>query len=237
MNGPVVGVNRRTQLQAFWRGDFSGGGPPPTKYLVQPLSGVIAFVAFTMGLPAYVVTLIGTLLGLVGGYALALGEGSVALGGLLLFFVAYMFDCADGQVARAGRSSSRRGAWLDVCSDYLTITALGFAVLVNLSKQTVVPVELALSAALLFTAARVMSLFTATLIRGQGGLQLPQGGAMWVLRRGLAATVDAPTIIVILALTMWEPALLASSASFLGILIMAHAIGAGLRATEPAARK
>ncbi|TWG99160.1 Phosphatidylglycerophosphate synthase [Nocardioides sp. J9] len=54
--------------------------------------------------------------------AACLATGRLRLGGAL-FLLRFLADCLDGKVARAQRSSSQRGALLDVATDVVTVTA------------------------------------------------------------------------------------------------------------------
>ncbi|MDH4131480.1 MAG: CDP-alcohol phosphatidyltransferase family protein [Gemmatimonadota bacterium] len=75
------------------------------------------------------VTLISALLGAASGYALARGLESPRwlLGSAALLFLSVVFDCADGQLARAKRISSTYGAVIDGIADY----AVGLSVAIG----------------------------------------------------------------------------------------------------------
>jgi phosphatidylglycerophosphate synthase len=99
------------------------------EYLHRPIARrIVALLVHTPITPNQV-TLISGLLGVAAGIVLTLGVARPALrlaaGGLL--FLSVVFDCCDGQLARAKQISSTTGAILDGVADYLVgaSTAIG----------------------------------------------------------------------------------------------------------------
>src|SRR5436305_2089535 len=109
----------------FVHNRWAFGGPWPTWYVCQPAGGVIAFAGSRLRLTPNVITRLALTLGLAGSAALATSHFVLA-GSLLL--IAFIFDCADGQLARATGQTSPRGAWLDVMSDATLVIAVTVAV-------------------------------------------------------------------------------------------------------------
>ncbi len=63
------------------------------------------------------VTVLALLLGLSVGPVFALGTRAALVAGALLFYLAFVFDCVDGKLARALGTTSRRGEALDHLAD------------------------------------------------------------------------------------------------------------------------
>jgi phosphatidylglycerophosphate synthase len=63
------------------------------------------------------VTIIALLLGLSVGPVFALGTRSALIVGAILFYLAFVFDCVDGKLARALQTTSARGEALDHLAD------------------------------------------------------------------------------------------------------------------------
>lgn len=103
------------------------GGFPWTRVVSQRIGAVLALLALRLGL--HPSTLSWTSLGLgVGsaGVAIVLLPAQRGLAGVLVLLgwqLAYGVDCADGQVARATRSTSVAGARLDLTADFVVHTA------------------------------------------------------------------------------------------------------------------
>ncbi|WP_460447799.1 CDP-alcohol phosphatidyltransferase family protein, partial [Angustibacter aerolatus] len=82
---------------------------PPSRWLTRP--------ALALGLPAAAVTGVALLLGLAAAAAYAGGGTGWRVLGSVLLLASLVVDCVDGQVARLTRTTSARGAWLDVGAD------------------------------------------------------------------------------------------------------------------------
>jgi len=110
-------------FKKFWDRSFAVSCFPPTWYIFQRLGGVLAFIAYKIGLSPNMITLIG---GLTGTYAI--WQFSVLPLGLLetvhlslLFSFVYILDCADGQLARATGKTTPIGKWFDIGVDFYLI--------------------------------------------------------------------------------------------------------------------
>lgn len=112
-------------------------GAPPRKpreveelvdeYVHRPLArGLVALLVRSPITPNQV-TLISGLLGVAAGLAIALGarEPGWRLVGALLLLLSVVFDCCDGQLARAKQISSTTGAILDGITDYVVGVSVG----------------------------------------------------------------------------------------------------------------
>ncbi|HVF54432.1 MAG TPA: CDP-alcohol phosphatidyltransferase family protein [Actinomycetota bacterium] len=63
------------------------------------------------------VTIVALVLGLASGVLMSFGSRSAVLAGGIAFYLAFVFDCVDGKLARALGTTSARGAGLDALAD------------------------------------------------------------------------------------------------------------------------
>jgi phosphatidylglycerophosphate synthase len=114
------------------------GGGLLSEAIDQPIGARIALAGHRLGLAPSVLTIINLVIGVgtsaaVIALAAPMHRGSVSalgvgLGALVLWHVAYEFDCADGQLARVARKTSAAGARLDILCDVAVQIALVSAV-------------------------------------------------------------------------------------------------------------
>jgi phosphatidylglycerophosphate synthase len=186
---------------------FAAPSPFWSWMIFERVGGALAYCFARLDVPPAAATLLGGASGISG--AILLGVASTPshlVGAVTLLLLAYSLDCSDGQLARATRRASARGAWLDVVVDTVVtafVTAsLTFALLEDESSV----ISLVLGGA--FGASRTASLFTSTIIRrDQGGMQL--SGLMSHLRTAFIAAIDTPFVYVALCATRLTPHLLA----------------------------
>lgn len=168
-------------FSAFWSRQYAAGGAPPTWVIAQRLAAPLAWAAFRMRLTPSQVTLTGLLFSICGATAYALAPTGWAGAGLTfgLLALGYLFDCADGQVARATQRTSEHGAWLDVFCDYITLSALPAAMLWHhiAEGRTQWQLLLLVAASFVLVAGRSGNLFTATQFRRANKARFsPKGG-------------------------------------------------------------
>lgn len=101
------------------------GGGPVTRVAFQPLGSFVAAAGYRRGYTPDALTLTGLCVAMLGALAAAsaLWRPEMLVLALALWLAAYVFDCADGQLARFTKTSSTRGARLDVSSDLLSHVA------------------------------------------------------------------------------------------------------------------
>jgi phosphatidylglycerophosphate synthase len=114
------------------------GGGLLSEAIDQPIGARIALAGYRLDLAPSVLTVVNLLIGVGTSIAVialagAMHRGSVpavAVGliALVLWHVAYQFDCADGQLARVARKTSATGARLDILCDIAVQIALVSAV-------------------------------------------------------------------------------------------------------------
>lgn len=120
--GPAMQVTYRELLDAHAKGGF-----PWTRVVSQRIGAVLALAAVRLGLHPSTLTWTSLALGVgSAGVAIGLLPAHRGLAGVLVLLgwqLAYGVDCADGQVARATRSTSVAGARLDLTADFAIHTA------------------------------------------------------------------------------------------------------------------
>lgn len=135
-----------------------------TQLLFQDLGSHVAAAAVRRGQSANALTLTGLALSLLASVAVLLTAHPMVLASAwMVWLVAYVFDCADGQLARYVGTSSPRGATLDAAADFLaqiaTASALGLAALTADASPLIV---------LVFVATRPIGTALAVLGRSHG---------------------------------------------------------------------
>jgi phosphatidylglycerophosphate synthase len=174
--------------------------------IFERIGGALAYCFARLGVPPAAATLLGGASGVSGAILLGVAStpGQLA-GAATLLLLAYTLDCSDGQLARATRRASPRGAWLDVTVDSIVIAFVTASLTSALRDSTSSLVSLMLGGA--FGASRTASLFTSTIIRrDNGGMQL--SGLMSHLRTAFIAAMDTPFVYVALCATRLTPVLL-----------------------------
>lgn len=132
------------------------GGGAITQLVNQRLGSYVGVVAVRLRLRPRTLTLMNPLcagLTCAAAFALAVPGESHAAAGVIFgtgLCVAYSFDCADGQVARATGQASRAGAVLDVICDFLAqAPAYGLVALIAAANAPTPPLFLLLAAVVL----------------------------------------------------------------------------------------
>lgn len=218
MSDPAVSPTRRTWAE-FWRLDFSAGGHPLTQIFSQRLGASIAYGAYRLGISPSTVTIAGAVVGLGASFAYAFlphGPGSVvALA--IAYQLAYGFDCADGQLARASVRTSDFGAWLDVTVDYIRYIAIGYALLALLTGGHHVALAVALVISGIFLVGTIVSLHTSISLQRQAAARgNPARGAPSWGRKVLRTIIDTPFLLLALCLLRDSPLLLSVYAVLMG---------------------
>ncbi len=224
-------VGDRPSLAAFISRRYARGGPLVTWFVCQPAGGVVAHASNRAGLRPTALTAASLVLG-VGGcaaFASAAASSTFALAGLLLV-LSYVFDCADGQLARATQTSTARGAWLDILADATIVVALALAVLNQTLDQRWKP--FAFLAALLLGAGRCASLIT-TVFGSRDAQAWRSKGILRVGRVAYVSLIDTPVVYVLLVSAGAAGDALLFAAATLGAASVVHAIVVGARLHSP----
>ncbi|HZD97828.1 MAG TPA: CDP-alcohol phosphatidyltransferase family protein [Micromonosporaceae bacterium] len=114
------------------------GGGLLSEAIDQPIGARIALAGYRLGLAPSLLTMVNLVVGVGTSAAVIALAGpmrrgdvpalAVGLGALVLWHIAYEFDCADGQLARVAHKTSAAGARLDILCDVAVQIALVSAV-------------------------------------------------------------------------------------------------------------
>ena len=124
------------------------------RYFNRRLSRWFTRAFLALGLSPNAITIVATIVGLTAAMAFSLGSYGAGLLAALLFQLAAVIDCCDGEVARLTFTESPFGAWLDIAMDNVVHMAIfggiaaGAYVRASGAEQAWVP--LALGAAAIF---------------------------------------------------------------------------------------
>jgi phosphatidylglycerophosphate synthase len=99
-----------------------GGGFLYTEAVSDRLGTIVAAVGMRLGAHPTYLTLVNLVLGIGGSVAIMAGRSPdetapLLVAGVVLWQAAYIFDCADGQLARATGKTSAYGEYVDVLTD------------------------------------------------------------------------------------------------------------------------
>lgn len=183
--------------------DFSTGGQLPTRVFSQRLGASLAYGGYRLGLAPSVLTLAGGILGVGTSLAYAiLPPGPANVVALALAYqLAYGFDCADGQLARASQRTSEFGAWLDLAVDYIRYIAVGYAILAVLARGQAVAFPVALAASAIFVMGTVVSLHTSISAQQQAKTTgQPRRAPSSPLRSAVRTFFDTPVLLLMLCI-------------------------------------
>jgi len=191
-----------------------------TALLSQRLGAVFAALAFRLRLRPDMVTLLGLAFMLAACPAFVSNSPSAWMLAAVLLQVGFAFDCADGQLARAQKATSERGAWLDVACDHVRQVALTFSV-----AYVLIETEQGILAALLACAALqtgfTVYLHTATVLKTERSAALGTAGWRQAIRMLLRNLLDTPVYLLLLCAFRCSPEwLLVFVSSYGGLLFV-----------------
>ena len=109
------------QLFAALKGDCDGF---VDRFFNRKVSGWFTRTFLLAGLSPNAITMIATVIGLVSAAGFGLGTYSAGIVAALLFQLAAVIDCCDGEVARLTFTESPFGAWLDITMDNVVHMAI-----------------------------------------------------------------------------------------------------------------
>lgn len=104
----------------------------PIRYLTTPISWFLS----KKGVSPNLLTAIGCASAILGAISISTGHHNGLFFGAFLVFVAYLFDCMDGEVARARGISSKFGSQLDQLSNWVTLISLQIGLAIGAYKLT-----------------------------------------------------------------------------------------------------
>ena len=109
------------RLYASLNGEFEGF---VDRYFNRKLSRWCTRAFIRLGWSPNAVTVLATAIGLISAAGFAIGTYAAGIGAALVFQLAAVIDCSDGEVARLTFTDSPFGAWLDVALDNLVHMAI-----------------------------------------------------------------------------------------------------------------
>ncbi len=190
-----------------------------TRWVSQRLGAAFAAFALVAGLSPNAVTVIGLAIAIAGCAPYIVGTGWLAwAGAAILWQLAFALDCADGQLARATKRSSRYGGWLDVYCDHIRQSATAIAVYAVLGAN--LDGRLAIAASFLFTAGMASYLHTASVMNVLKPAQGESSGPLSPVQMLTRTVLDTPLLLLGLCLVRPFPILLAALVSAIGALLI-----------------
>jgi phosphatidylglycerophosphate synthase len=133
------------------KGEFEGF---VDRYFNRKVSRWFTRLFLAMGLSPNSITVLAGLIGLVAAAGFGVGTYSAGIAAALLFQLAAVIDCCDGEVARLTFTESPFGAWLDIVLDNIVHMAIFMGIAVGLYTNHIgqadewVPLALGVAAAL-----------------------------------------------------------------------------------------
>jgi len=208
-------------FKKFWERSFAVSCFPPTWHIFQRLGGVLAFIAYKIGLSPNMITLIG---GLTGTYAI--WQFSVLPLGLLetvhlslVFSFVYILDCADGQLARATGKTSKLGKWFDIGVDFYLIILFPVGISIYIKSLHIGPNIDWMVMGLII--GRALVLITSSLKRSGGEDHHPSSS---YVKKIIQSILDTPVFYLWICWARLNPEWLIMSALFFGVLYIIESI-------------
>lgn len=206
------------------KGEFEGF---VDRYFNRKLSRWFTRVFLALGLSPNAITMVATIIGLMAAAGFGLGTYVAGVVAALLFQLAAVIDCCDGEVARLTFTESPFGAWLDIAMDNVVHMAIfgGIAVgaYLQASSGEQAWVSLALGAAAIAgNALSFMLVSRAQKIRQASGWKTPEQAAWSDFMLKNVASRDFSVVVLAFALLgklhwfLW----MAAGGSTLFVLIM-----------------
>ncbi|MDP9142743.1 MAG: CDP-alcohol phosphatidyltransferase family protein [Pseudomonadota bacterium] len=205
-----------------------------TRWVSQRVGALLAALAFALRLTPNMVTLIGAATALAGcvAFAVATTATDVVIAALL-WQLAFAFDCADGQLARATQRQSPYGAWLDIACDHVRNAGVTLAALHVLLAEASLPATLAYAATLMYLGGLSVYLHTASSASVRSAPPLVTHGIRHHARQLIRQATDTPMVLLWLCLLQPIPPLLAAFLSLMGILLLVRAAGIARQRLAP----
>lgn len=180
--------------------------------LDQRGGAVFAYAAWRMGLKPTHLTLLNLVIGLAASigviaYIPAARDGApwwpVAIAALVLWHVAYMLDCADGQLARVTGTGSDAGARVDILSDIAIQTSVVAVVVAVVNAYTP---EIPAWCGAAFAALWMTNLVTAVMAKEDTGVSMITNTSLAV--RLVKLVRDYGFVVAVIALALLWPQLM-----------------------------
>jgi len=115
------------------KGEFEG---VVDRYFNRKVSRWCTRAFLALGWSPNAITMLATVIGLVAAAGFAFGTYAAGLGAALLFQLAAVIDCSDGEVARLTFTESPFGAWLDLALDNVVHMAIFGGIAIGVYRQS-----------------------------------------------------------------------------------------------------
>ncbi|TPW73835.1 CDP-alcohol phosphatidyltransferase [Schumannella sp. 10F1B-5-1] len=189
-----------------------GGIPAYTRWVNRRAARVVAAAGYAIGASADAVTFTSAGLSAAGLVVLITAPVTVwsGLTAALLLALGYVFDSADGQLARLSRTGGPAGEWLDHVVDAIRTPAIHLAVLVALWRHAEIGTAwlwLPIAYTVVSVGQFMSQILAEQLARGLGSdAGIPRGGG--TLRSIALLPTDMGALCWVFALWAWTPAFL-----------------------------
>ncbi|TPX04130.1 CDP-alcohol phosphatidyltransferase [Schumannella luteola] len=210
---PVPARSLGEALAALDSAQKPGGGVPAyTRWVNRRAARLVAALGYVIGASADAVTVASAVLSAAGLAVLILAPITLWSGlvAALLLALGYVFDSADGQLARLSRTGGPAGEWLDHVVDAIRTPAIHLAVLVALWRHGDVGAGwlwLPIAYTVLAVGQFMSQILAEQLARGLGSdAGIPRGGG--ALRSLALLPTDMGALCWVFALWAWTPAFL-----------------------------
>jgi phosphatidylglycerophosphate synthase len=190
------------QLFTSLKGEFEG---VVDRYFNRKLSRWCTRGFLAVGVSPNAITMLATAIGLVSAAVFGLGTYGAGIAAALLFQLAAVIDCCDGEVARLTFTESPFGAWLDIAMDNIVHMAIfagiGAGLYVAHVGQDHAWISLALgAAAVLGNGVSFLLVERAQKIKSAGGWKTPVNAAWSEFMLKNVASRDFSVIVLLFAL-------------------------------------
>ncbi len=167
---PPLGVEEERELRV----SAAAGAPQGAvdRWLGRGVAESVAMVAWRAGVGAHAVTAVSVAAALMAGLLISTGTRTGAAVGALFLMASVLLDRVDGVLARARRTVTAFGAWLDVTSDRLREAALVIGLAIGAAQFGDPRWGLATAVLALLTVAHLAAAASRT-ARGWGGSPVP----------------------------------------------------------------
>lgn len=220
------------------------GGGILSEAIDQPVGARIAYAAHRLSAPPTALTLVNLVLGLATSIAVIALAGpmhdkdispiAVGLGALVLWHIAYEFDCADGQLARVTGKTSAAGGRLDILCDVAVQIALVAAVATVGHRYHAMPTWFVAA----FAGCWMINLVTSVLATGDKAQSLVTSRSLPVRVVKLSRDYGAMITLLALVIAFWPGGLVWIMVAFTAVnaLFLLASIAAAARSSLAAQR-
>ena len=220
------------------------GGGLFSEAISQRLGALVALGAYRLGLAPTVLTMANLLVGVATSIAVAALAGpmhdgrvaplAVGLGALVAWQLAYLFDCADGQLARVTDRTSAAGRRVDVlCDVAMQVSLVAAVATVARAYHPSSPAWLTA----VFAGSWMVNLVTSEMQKGEAAASLVTSRSLVVRLVKLIRDYGAIITVIALVIALWPAGTLWVMAAFaaVNVLFLLASIAAAARASLRAA--